>query len=138
LHGFVLCFPNRVGERDELIDNELFQWWAEDTIAAGVNRTHEVLTMAAEQVPVVMEEVADPAELAKARAQDARFKRNLAWFEAHAPEVYNMHRGKCICVAGEELFSADLPEEVLALATAAHPEDDGRFSLIVPRKRSRP
>jgi hypothetical protein len=80
----------------------------------------------------MMEEVTDPAELDKARAQHARFRRNLAWFEAQGSEGYETHRGKCICVAGEELFSADLSEEALALAAAAHPEDDGRFSLIIP------
>jgi hypothetical protein len=91
--------------------------------------------MTAEQVPLVMEEVTDPVELAKARAQDERFRRNLAWFEAHAAEVYTSHRGKCICIAGEELFVADTPEEVLVLATAAHPGDDGRFTRYIPRER---
>jgi hypothetical protein len=82
-----------------------------------------------------MEEVTDPAELAKARAQDERFRRNWAWFEAHAAEVYAAHRGKCVCVAGEQLFVADTPEEVLALAGAAHPEDDGRFTRYIPREK---
>jgi hypothetical protein len=82
-----------------------------------------------------MEEVTDPAELAKARAQDERFRRNWAWFEARAAEVYAAHRGKCVCVAGEQLFVADTPEEVLALAAAAHPEDDGRFTRYIPREK---
>lgn len=91
--------------------------------------------MAIKQPSVVMEEMTDPLELAKAQAQDERFARNWAWFEAHAAEIYVSHRGKCVCVAGEELFVADTPEEVLNLATAAHPEDDGRFTRIIPREK---
>lgn len=91
--------------------------------------------MAVKYPPVVMEEVTDPDELAKARAQDERFEHNWAWFEVHAAEIYAAHRGKCICIAGEELFVANTPEDVLALATAAHPEDDGRFTRIIPREK---
>src|SRR5262245_44637799 len=90
----------------------------------------------ASQVPVVMEELTDAEELARARAQDERFERNWAWFEAHAAEIYARHRGKCLCIAGQELFVADTPEEVLALATAAHPEDDGRFTRYIPKERA--
>ena len=79
----------------------------------------------AERNTIVMEEVTDPEELAKARAQDERFDRNSDWLQAHIKEVYTQHRGKCICIAGEELFVADTPEEVLARARAAHPEDNG-------------
>ena len=85
---------------------------------------------------IVMEEVTDPVELAKARAQDERFARNLAWFDAHASEIYTQHRGKCLCVAGQELFVADTPEEVLARARAAHPQDDGLYLRYIPRERT--
>jgi hypothetical protein len=85
--------------------------------------------------PIVMEEVTDPEELAKARAQRKRFDRNSAWLQAHIAEIYARYRGKCICIAGEELFVADTPEEALALATAAHPEDDGRFLRYIPREK---
>ncbi|MEK6287717.1 MAG: hypothetical protein AABO57_18525 [Acidobacteriota bacterium] len=92
--------------------------------------------MADWQSNIVMEEVTDPEELAKARAQDERFDRNSAWLQAHIPEVYSRHRGKCICVAGEELFVADTPEEVLAQARAAHPEDNGSTLLrYIPREK---
>src|SRR4051794_25170828 len=91
--------------------------------------------MEAEHTPVVMEEVTDPAELARARGQDERFERNWAWFVAHAADAYAAHRGKCICVAGEQLFVADTPQEVLALAAAAHPDDNGRFTLYIPREK---
>ena len=85
--------------------------------------------------PIVMEEVTDPEELAKARAQRERFDRNSAGLQAHIAEIYARYRGKCICIAGEELFVADTPEEALALATAAHPEDDGRFLRYIPREK---
>jgi hypothetical protein len=84
--------------------------------------------------PVIMEEVTGPEELARARVQDERFDRNWTWFQAHASDVY-LHRGKCICIAGEEMFVADTPEEALALATAAHPEDNGRFIHYIPKER---
>lgn len=84
---------------------------------------------------IVMEEVTDPEELAKARAQDERFDRNSAWLQAHIPEVYSRHRGKCISVAGEELFVADTPEEVIAMAEAAHPEDDGSLLRYIPKEK---
>ncbi len=90
----------------------------------------------AKEIPkVVMEVVTDPVELEKARAQDERFERNWAWFNAHADEIYRTHRGKILCVAGQELFVGDTPEEALALAKAAHPEDNGRFTRIIPREK---
>jgi hypothetical protein len=87
-------------------------------------------------IPIVMEEVTDPVELAKARARGERFARNLAWFEAHALEIGAAHRGQCICIAGQELFVADTPQAVRALAKAAHPEDDGFFLHYIPRERT--
>jgi hypothetical protein len=81
-----------------------------------------------------MEEMLDPVELQKARAQDERFERNWVWCEAHATEIYAAHRGKCICVAGEELFAADTLEEALAMAISAHPDDDGRFTRLIPQE----
>ena len=87
------------------------------------------------QVPLVMEEITEPEELAKARAQRERFDRNSAWLQAHAAEIYRCYRGKCICVAGEELFVADTPEQALALGAAAHPEDDGSFLRYIPREK---
>ena len=91
--------------------------------------------MTIKQSSIVMEEVTDPVELQKARAQDERFDRNWAWFEAHAAEIYAVHRGKCICIAGEELFVADTPEEALAMAIAVNPEDDGRFTRLLPQEK---
>lgn len=88
------------------------------------------------QVPMVMEELTDAAELARAKKQDEAFARNWAWFEGHAAEIYAQHRGKCLCIAGQEVFVADTPKEALALARAAHPDDDGRFTRYIPEERS--
>jgi hypothetical protein len=85
--------------------------------------------------PLVMEEVTDPDDIARARAQRERFDRNSAFLEAHAREVYTRHRGKCVCVAGEGLFVADTPEEAIALAKAAYPEDDGSFIRYIPKEK---
>jgi hypothetical protein len=89
-------------------------------------------------IQVVMEEVTDPEEIAEARAQHERYERNFAWLNAHFQEVYTQHRGKFICVAGEELFVAATSEEAIAKAKAAHPEDDGRLiRYIYPKKIAR-
>jgi hypothetical protein len=92
--------------------------------------------MADPQIPITMEEVTDPKELAQARARDARFARNSAWLQAHVTEIYTQYRGKCICVAGEELFVADTPAEVLTQARAAHPAEDGSILIrYIPRQK---
>ena len=91
--------------------------------------------MFVKQPAITMAEVSDPVELHKAQAQDERFARNWAWFEAHTAEIYAAHRGKCICVAGAELFVADTPAEALALAIAAHPDDNGRFTRLIPQEK---
>ena len=91
--------------------------------------------MSLEKLKVVMEEVTDPAELARAQAQRERFDRNWAWFKARATEVYERFRGQCVVIAGEEIFAADEPEEAWALAKAAHPEYDGGFIICVPREK---
>ena len=91
--------------------------------------------MPAQEPTITMTEVTDPEEIAQARAQWERYDRNWAWLEAHAKEVYT-HRGKFICIAGQELFVADTVEEVLAWARAAHPEDNGRFTLYIPETRA--
>ncbi len=80
-------------------------------------------------------EVTDPAELAASNARQARFERNLSWFGEHAVEIGATHRGQCICVAGQELFAAGTPQEALALARAAHPEDDGFLLQYIYREK---
>jgi len=84
---------------------------------------------------ITMEIVTDAAELAQAQEQRKQFDRNATWLRAHASEIYFRHRGKCICIAGEELFVAETAKEVMALATAVHPEDKGRFVHYIPREK---
>jgi len=84
---------------------------------------------------VVMQEVTDPQELAAARARRARFDRNEAWLQAHVTEIYRQHRGKYICIAGEELFVADTSDVAYASGKSAHPEDDGRFIRYIPKEK---
>ena len=84
---------------------------------------------------IVVSEVTDPVELGKARERRKRADRNSAWLQAHVPEIYAQHRGKCICVAGEELFVADTVQEVIALARAARPEDDGALLRYIPKEK---
>jgi len=91
--------------------------------------------MAPQQGSLILEEVTDPEQLARARAPWERFDRNAAWLQAHGAEIYPRHRGKVICIAGEELFVADTPEVALALAAAAHPEDDGSFIHYIPLEK---
>jgi hypothetical protein len=91
--------------------------------------------MTDQQSAIVMEEVLDPKELAKAPVQDERYKRNFTWFQAHAAEIFTRYRGKCICIAGEEQFVADTPEEAMAQAMAAHPNDDGSFMHYIPKQK---
>jgi hypothetical protein len=98
-------------------------------------RFQEVKSMTESLQRIAMEEVTDPAELARSNPRNARFARNLAWFERHAPEIAS-HRGKCICIAGEELFAAATPDEALALARAAHPDDDGFFLHYLYREKA--
>src|SRR5262245_24035786 len=81
-----------------------------------------------------MEEMTDPVELAKAGVRRERFDRNWGWFEAHAQEIYRAHRGKIVCIAGQELFVGDTAREAVARAKAAHPDDDGCFTRIIPRE----
>jgi hypothetical protein len=88
-----------------------------------------------ENHPIVVTEITDPVILEQARQQRERADRNSAWLQAHVPEIYSRHRGKCICVAGEELFVADTPQEVMALAKAAHPEDDGALLRYIPLEK---
>jgi hypothetical protein len=84
--------------------------------------------------PIVMTEVTDPVEIAKARASLEKFEQNYAWLEAHASEVFS-HRGKYICIAGQELFVGGDGREVLERARAAHPEDDGPLTRYIPKDR---
>ena len=85
--------------------------------------------------PLVMVEVTEPEENAKIKAQRERFRKNSDWLKAHVPQVYARHRGKFICVAGQELFVADTAPQTVAAARKAHPEDDGLLLRYIPREK---
>ena len=74
---------------------------------------------------VVIEEVTDPEQIARIRAQHERARRNSDWLQAHWPELIPQARGRHLAVAGQEAFIADSPDEAWAMAKAAHPDDDG-------------
>jgi hypothetical protein len=84
------------------------------------------------QPKLVLEEVNDPAEVARCRAQDERARRNSDWLQAHWSDLLPQARGKFVAVAGEEAFIADTPEEGWRWAATAHPEDNGGFVHYVP------
>jgi len=100
-----------------------------------MNDSNTFMTRSMNEPSITIEEVTDPVELAKAHRQRERFDRNSAWLEAHASDVYSKHRGKCICIAGEELFVGDTAREAIDQATKAHPDDDGWFTRYIPREK---
>ena len=73
----------------------------------------------------IIEEVTDPEEIARHRDVAERAKRNRDWLQAHWPDLLPQALGRFLAVAGQEAFVADTPEEALALAETAHPEDTG-------------
>ena len=73
----------------------------------------------------IIEEVTDPAEIARSRAQHERHQRNDDWLEAHWADVLPQARGKFLAVANQEAFIANTPAEAWAWVDATHPEDDG-------------
>ncbi|MBM4257126.1 MAG: hypothetical protein FJ147_14655 [Deltaproteobacteria bacterium] len=60
---------------------------------------------------LVIEEVTDPEENVRARAQDERHRRSNEWLQTHWADVLPHARGKFLAVAGQEGFIADTPEQ---------------------------
>lgn len=84
-----------------------------------------------EPTPLVIEEVTDPAEIARSRAQDERGRRNSDWLQAHWADLLPRARGKFVAVAGQEAFLADTAEEAWAWAKRVHPDDNGAMVRFV-------
>jgi hypothetical protein len=84
---------------------------------------------------ITMTEVTDPEEVARAKAQFDLFDRNIEWYKAHASEIFRKHRGRHICIAGQELFVADTSQDARALGKQAHPEDNGTFAMFIPKEK---
>jgi hypothetical protein len=83
------------------------------------------------QPKFIIEEVTEPQEIARAKAQDERHRRNSDWLQAHWSDVLPQARGKFLAVAGQEPFIADTPEEAWAWVDATHPEDNGAIVQYV-------
>ncbi len=77
------------------------------------------------QPQFIIEEVTDPDEIARARAQDERHRRNNEWLEMHWADVLPQARGKFLAVADQEAFIAATSAEAWAWVDAVHPKDDG-------------
>jgi hypothetical protein len=87
---------------------------------------------------LIVEEVNDPAEAARCRAQHERGRRNLEWLESHWGDLLPQARGKHLAVAGQEAFIANTPQEAWAWVRTHHPEDDGAFvQYVIPEKGPR-
>src|SRR5437868_9066351 len=77
------------------------------------------------QPRLIIEEVADSAQVARSRIQLEKARRNSEWLQMHWPDLLPRARGQFVAVAGIEAFVAMTAKEAWALAEAAHPEDDG-------------
>jgi len=80
---------------------------------------------------ITIEEVTDPVEIARSKAQHEQAQRNSVWLQGHWADVLPQARGKFLVVAGQEAFIAETPAAAWALATAAHPEDRGALGQYV-------
>lgn len=83
----------------------------------------------------VIEEVSDPDEIRRSRAQDKRHRRNSTWLQAHWGDVLPQARGRFVAVAGQEAFIAETPVEAWAWVEATHPEDNGAIVRYVRTQR---
>jgi hypothetical protein len=82
----------------------------------------------------IIEEVTDPAEIARHRAQAEQAKRNSDWLQAHWADVLPQARGKFLAVAGQEAFIADTPGQAWSWAEQQHPEDRGALvQYVIPQ-----
>jgi hypothetical protein len=84
-----------------------------------------------DQPKFTIEEVTDPAEVARFRAWHEQFRRNSDWLQAHWADVIPQARGRFVAVAGQQAFLGDTAAEALAQARAAYPEDEGAFVRYV-------
>jgi hypothetical protein len=80
------------------------------------------------EAQLCLEEVHDPATIARSRVQDARSKRNNDWLQANWASILPRARGRFVAVARQEAFIADSADAAWTMAREAHPEDDGAIS----------
>ena len=79
----------------------------------------------------IIEEVIDPVEIARHRACQEKFQRNSDWLQKHWDSVLPQARGRFLAVADQQPFIADTLDQVLAMAKAAHPDDEGLLAQYV-------
>jgi hypothetical protein len=82
--------------------------------------------------PFVLEEIDDPAEVARFKAVHEQGKRNSDWLQAHWADLLPQARGKFLAVAGQEAHIADTLDAAWAWAEATHPDDHGAILQYVP------
>ncbi len=85
--------------------------------------------------PVTLEFDEAPAVNALDLAHERRLKKNLDWLNARWDDLLPRTRGKLVAVAGQEIFIADTYQEVMDMARAAHPDEDGALSQYLPLAR---
>jgi hypothetical protein len=82
----------------------MLEWSRAQTLwYSKVALAHEKLSMKAE---ITIEEVTDPGEIARFRAQDEQHRRNADWLQAHWSDLLPQAHGKFLAVAGQETFIA--------------------------------
>ena len=86
------------------------------------------------RVEIEFENSDSPEEAAAARQEWEQFDRNSAWLQAHIMEIGDNCRGKCICIAGQQL--GDTVREAVAKATATYPEDKGWFTRYIYKEKA--
>jgi hypothetical protein len=91
--------------------------------------------MSEPRVKLELEEVTDPDEIARHREGDEYFRRNSDWLASHWGDLLPGARGRFVAVAGQEAFIADSPDEAIAMAKAAHPDDPGLLiRYVIPER----
>jgi hypothetical protein len=78
-----------------------------------------------------LKEVTDPVEGARNRAREEQERREMHWLAAHWPDILTQACGKYVAVVDEQFFIADTAEQAIALAQAAHPDNDGILAQYV-------
>lgn len=83
---------------------------------------------------VTIEEVSDPKEIARSRAQHERARQNEEWLQAHWGDLPQAE-GRFVVVAGQEAFVTDTPQAAWQWAKTHHPDDDGALVMYVPARK---
>jgi len=80
-------------------------------------------------------EVTDPDELTRIQEHQERLQKNTACWQVNAKSLYEQHLGMHVCFAGGEYFVAEDVLEADRLGQNAHPEDDARLVIYIPKEK---